>query len=58
MYCVSSYLKVFDNVDHFSRGIRVGDGALVGHGPQLSKGGHKLLQSNFRNIRAILFEHC
>lgn len=33
-----SYLKVFDNIDYLSGGIGVGDGALVSHGPQLSKG--------------------
>lgn len=55
--CVSSYLKVFNNVDHLSGGIRVCDGALVCHGPQLSKSGDKLLQSSIRNIGPILLQH-
>lgn len=54
---MSSYLKVFDNIDYFPGGVGVGDGALVGHGPQLSKGSNQLLQSSIRNIRPVLFKH-
>lgn len=55
---MSSHLEVFDNIDHLSGGIGVGDGALVGHGPQLSKGSHQLLQSSIGNVGAVLFQHC
>lgn len=55
MFSCSSYLEVFDDVDHLSSGIGVGDGALVGHGPELSKGGHQFLQSGIGNIGAVLF---
>lgn len=51
---LSSYLEVFDNVDHLTSGIWVSDGALVGHGSQLSKGGYELLQSSIRDVGAIL----
>lgn len=55
---VPSYLKVFDNIDYLSGGIGVGDGALVSHGPQLSKGSNQLLQTCIWNIWPILFKHC
>jgi len=48
---------VFDYVDHLSGGVGVGDGAPVGHGPQVSKGGHQLLQRRLGDVGAVLFEH-
>lgn len=53
----SSHLEVFNNVDHLSCGVGVGDGTLVSHGPQLSKGSYQFLQSSVRNIWAVLLQH-
>lgn len=54
---VASYLQVFDNVDHLSSGVRVGDLALFGHGPQLPEGSHQFLQSGFRYTWSVLLQH-
>ena len=51
------YLEMLDNVDHLSGGVGVGDGALVGHGAQLSEGGDQLLQRGVGNVWSVLFEH-
>lgn len=46
-----------DNVDHLSGGVRVGDLALLGHGPQLPEGGHQFLQSGVRHSGSVLLQH-
>lgn len=48
---------MFDNVDHLSSGVGVGDLALLGHGPQLTEGGHQFLQSGVWYLRPVLLEH-
>jgi len=53
----SLYLQVLDDIDHLPGGVRVGDGAVVGHGAQLSKGGHQLLEGGVRHLGPVLLQH-
>lgn len=48
---------MFDYVDHLPGGVGVGDGAPVGHGPQVPEGGHQLLQRGVGNVGAVLLQH-
>lgn len=48
---------MLDDVDHLACGVGVGDGALVGHGPQLPKSSDQFLQRGVRDVGPVLFQH-